>query len=296
MSELLKMLCSTYPIIQGPIGRVNSPAFIAAVCEAGAYGMLALGFSGPEVVKDLIAGVRAKTDRPFGANVMLTNPATPEILDVLAGAGIKTITTSVGNPAQIYKRIHELGMKGLHVALSLVHAKRAEEAGADGLVIVGAEAGGLRSREPESSTLVLVPLVADNVKIPIVAAGGIADSRGFRAALVLGAQGVQIGTRFLASTECPIHEKWKEAIVQAGDGGTTLLPMGKMSTRVIITPKLREAMKDPQADISQVYDSSGYQKMGGTGNFDLFPPGAGQVSALIREIKPIGEIIKEMVS
>jgi enoyl-[acyl-carrier protein] reductase II len=296
MSELLKILRSRYPIIQGPVGRVNDPKFVSAVCDAGAYGMLALGFCGADKAKELIKGVKDLTDKPFGANLVLMNQENPAILDLLAGAGVKTITTSVGNPAQIYKRIHELGMKGLHVALSLQHAKRAEEAGADGLVIVGSEAGGLRSRDPESSTMVLVPLVADNVRIPIVAAGGIADSRGYRAAMALGAQGVQIGTRFIASNECPIIHKWKEAIVACGDGGTTLLPIGKMSTRIIISPKVKEAMQKPGFDISNMYDFGNYEKAFETGDFNLFPAGAGQVSALINDIKPIREIIREMVS
>jgi enoyl-[acyl-carrier protein] reductase II len=296
MSALIKMLGCRHPIIQGPIGRVNDPKFVSAICNAGAYGMLALGFCKADKAKELIKGVRDLTDKSFGANLVLMNEANPEILDLLAGAGVKTITTSVGNPAQIYKRIHELGMKGLHVVLSLLHAKRAEEAGADGLVIVGSEAGGLRTKDPESSTMVLVPLVADNVKVPIAAAGGIADSRGYRAALALGAQGVQIGTRFIASKECPIHTKWKEAIVACGDGGTTLLPIGKMSTRIIISPKLKVAMQNPRFDISQMYDFGNYEKAFETGDFDLFPAGAGQVSALIHDIKPVGEIISEMVS
>ena len=296
MSNLLEMLGCRYPIIQGPIGRQNSPELVAAICDAGAYGMLALGFCGADTAKELVSAVRALTGKPFGANIVLMNEASLDILEVLAKAGVKTITTSVGNPAKIYKRIHELGMKGIHVTLSLLHAKRAEEAGADGLVIVGSEAGGLRSLEPESSTMVLVPLVADNVHIPIVAAGGIADSRGYRAAIALGAQGVQVGTRFLASVESPVNEKWKQAIVACNDGGTTLLPIGKMSTRVIITPKLKEAMHNPRVDISTLYDLGNSDKALDSGDFDLFPPGAGQVSALIKEIKPIGEIIREMVS
>ncbi len=296
MSAITKMLGCRYPIIQGPIGRVNDPKFVAAICEAGAYGMLALGFCGSDKAKELINGVKALTDKPFGANIVLMNEENLKILELLAGAGVKTITTSVGNPSRILPLIHDLGMKALHVALSLVHAKRAEEAGADGLVIVGSEAGGLRSRDPESSTMVLVPLVADNVKVPIVAAGGIADSRGYRAAIALGAQGVQIGTRFIASKECPIHPKWKETIVASGDGGTTLLPLGKMSTRIIISSKLKEAMQNPQFDISQMYDFGNYEKAFETGDFDLFPAGAGQVSALIHDIKPVADIIREMVS
>ncbi len=297
MSEALQILGCRYPIIQGPIGRVNSPALVAAVSDAGAFGLLALGFEKADVAKKLIREVKDLTEKPFGANVVIMNPAALEILDLLAEAGVKTITTSVGSPAKIYKRIHDLGMKGIHVVLSLQHALSAEDSGADALVVVGSEAGGLRTRKPESSTMVLVPLVADHVRIPILAAGGIADSRGYRAALALGAQGVQIGTRFLASVECPIHDNWKRAIIESGDGGTALFPVpGNMSTRVIVTPKLKEAMENPNNDLTKVYDHKDLAKALETGNFDFFPPGAGQVSALIREIKPVKEIILEMVA
>ena len=297
MAELLNILKSRYPIIQGPIGRIRNPKLVAAVSEAGAYGMLALGFGDAAYARDLVQEVKSLTDKPFGANVVIRNSATPEILEILAEAGVKAVTTAAGAPDRIYKRIHELGMKGIHVVLSLLHAQRAEEAGADALVVAGAEAGGVRTRDPESSTMVLVPLVADHVKIPIVAAGGIADSRGYRAALALGAQGVQVGTRFLASQEFPIHEAWKQAILDCGDGGTFLFPIyWGMSTRVIITPKLKAALADSTTDLESLFDIKSVPKMNETGNIDLFPPGGGQVSALIRDIKPVKTIIEDMVS
>lgn len=296
MFDLLDMLGSRYPIIQGPIGSMNNPAMVAAVSEAGAYGMLALGFvDNVQEAKRLVGEVRELTDRPFGANVVLLNPLTPEILKVLAEAGITTVTTSVGQPQNLYPLIHDLGMKGIHVVLSLAHAVKAEKAGADGLVVVGAEAGGLRSTKPESSTMVLVPLVADNVSIPIVAAGGIADSRGYRAAFALGAQGVQVGTRFLASTESTIHEKWKEAIVACGDGGTVLLPVRNMMTRAVVTPGIRKLMEDPSVDLAEEMRKIDRVGAWDRGDFDNAVAGGGQVSALIRDIKPVKEIIDEMV-
>ncbi len=296
MSDLLKMLSCRYPIIQGPIGEMNSPKLVAAICEAGAYGMLALGFSNAEKSKKLVNDVKALTDKPFGANLMLMNQANGEILDILAAAGVKTVTTSVGSPKEVYKRIHELGMKGIHVALTLTHAKRAEDAGVDGLVVTGLESGGLRTTEPELANMVLIPLVVDHVKIPVVAAGGIADSRGYRAVLALGAQGAQIGTRFLASAESTAHDKWKQAILDSTDGDIVLLPLQRMTARVIVTQKLKKEMQDPALDLSKVYNIKNLPKAWGTGDFDLFPASAGQVSALIKEVKPVGEIIKEMVS
>jgi len=238
MSKLLDILGCRYPIIQGPIGATNSPKLVAEICEAGAFGMLAMGFIGnAEEARRLAEGVRELTDKPFGANLMTMNPANPEILEVLAESGVKTVTTSAGSPKRLYPLIHELGMKGLHVMLTCSYAMKAEEAGVDGLVVSGSESGGLRSVNPESSNMILIPLVVDNVKVPVVAAGGIADSRGYKAALALGAEGVQVGTRFLASEESSAPKEWKEAIINCSDGGTTLLPLGNMMMRVIVNPQ-----------------------------------------------------------
>jgi len=296
MSELLNMLGCRYPVIQGPIAAMNSPKLVAAICEAGAFGMLALAFSNAESTKQLINEVCELTDKPFGANLMIANPENMKILETLAEAGVKTVTTSAGSPGKIYGQIHAFGMKGLHVLLSVAHANKAEDAGVDGLVISGSESGGLRTNNPESSTMVLVPLVVDSVSIPVVAAGGIADSRGYRAALALGAQGVQIGTRFIATEESPAPDAWKKAIIDCGDGGTTLLPLGKMKIRSIINPRLKEQIEDPGVDLLQEYNFKDAPKAWNSGNFELFPAGAGQVSALIKEIKSAKEIIEEMVS
>lgn len=297
MSKLLEILGSRYPVLQGPIGALNSPELVAAVSEAGGFGMLALGFaSDKEQVKKMVQDVKDLTSRTFGANVMLMNPATTAILEVLAESGVKTVTTSTGNPKGLYPVIHGLGMKGLHVLLSVAHAKRAEDAGVDGIVATGAESGGLRSNKSELSTMVLVPLVVDTVKVPVVAAGGIADSRGYHASLALGAQGVQIGTRFIVSHESPAHESWKKAILECGEEDTDLLPLGKMRMRVVVNKKLREMMNNSATDISSAYNLMNAPEAWKSGNFDLFPAGGGQVSALLREIKSVKDIITEMVS
>ena len=297
MSELLKMLGCRYPIIQGPIGMFNSPKMVAAVSEAGAYGMLALGFSNPDEVKKIVDEVRKLTDKPFGANIMLINSQNEKILEVLAGAGVKAVTTSVGSPKEIYPVIHNLGMKGIHVVLALQHAIRAVTAGADALVVVGSEAGGLRSLNSESSTMVLVPLVADHVKVPIVAAGGISDSRGYKAAFALGAQGVQVGTRFLASQESPAGEQWKKAIIECNDGGTDLIPALNMrvAERIIVTPWIKQKMDDPEVENKNIAAELD-RNPAATGNYERAAFGGGQVSALIKDIKPIKAIIEEMVS
>jgi enoyl-[acyl-carrier protein] reductase II len=296
-TTLLDILGCRYPIIQGPIGELNNPKMVAAVSEAGAFGMLALGFvSDVGKVRKMIAEVRELTDKPFGANLMIAmNPNNDAILEVLAEAGIKTVTTSAGSPKKIYPKIKELGMKVLHVILAAPLAAKAAEAGADGVVVSGTESGGLRTTGPESTNMILIPLVCDLVDVPVVAAGGIADRRGYRAALALGAQGVQIGTALLASEESPASKSWKEAIIACSDAGTTLLPMGGMAMRTIINPKLVKLMATG-ADLTQEYNMMNAGKAWTTGDFDLYPAGAGQVSALIKEIRPVKDIIEGMVS
>jgi enoyl-[acyl-carrier protein] reductase II len=208
---------------------------------------------------------------------------------------VKTVTTSAGSPKKIYPKITDLGMKGLHVTLAAPLALKAADAGPDGVIVSGTESGGLRTTGPESTNMILIPLVCDMIDVPVVAAGGIADCRGYRAALALGAQGVQIGTAFLASEESPANQAWKEAIIACGDAGTMLLPMGRMAMRTIINPKLGELMA-PGADLTQEYNMMNTGEAWITGNFDLFPAGAGQVSALIKKIRPVKEIIGGMVS
>ncbi len=297
MSQLLEILESKYPVIQGPIGQLNDPKMVAAVSEAGGFGMLALGFvQDIERIREMVHQIKERTDKPFGANLMIAmNPNNEAILEVLAEAGIRTVTTSAGSPKKIYPKIRELGLKALHVTLAAPLALKATDAGAEGVIVSGAESGGLRTTRPESTNLILIPLVCDMVEVPVVAAGGIADCRGFRAALALGAQGVQIGTAFLVSEESPASQAWKEAIVGCGDGGTTLLPMGGMAMRTIINPKMGELMASG-ADLTQEYDVRNAYKAWSTGDFDLFPAGGGQISALVKEIKPVKDIIQEMVS
>jgi len=296
MIHLNDILNTIYPIIQGPIGAINSPELVAAISNAGGFGMLALGFSSDiEEIKKMLLEVKKLTNKPFGANIMIINPLNEKILPLLAESGVKTVTTSVGFPGKIYPQLHDLGMKGLHVLLSVKHAVSAEKAGADGIIAAGSEAGGLRSTGSESTTMILVPLIADNVNIPVVAAGGIADSRGYRAALALGAEGVQIGTRFLACAESPVQKVWKDQIINCEDGGTDLLPVDYLMMRAIITPALKEKLNSPDFDIRKEFKLANASKAWDSADFDLVPAGAGQVSALITDIKPVKEIIEEMV-
>lgn len=297
MSKIADILGCKYPIIQGPVGALNDAKMVAAVSEAGAFGMLALGYASDlDQVKKMVDSVKELTDKPFGANLMIAmNPNNEGILEILAEAGVKAVTTSAGSPKKIYPKIKELGLKGLHVALSAPLAVKAADGGVDGVIVSGTESGGLRTTGPESTNMILIPLVCDMIEAPVVAAGGIADRRGYRAAMALGAEGVQVGTAFLASEECPANKAWKEAIVGCGDAGTIRLPVGGMAMRTIINPKLGELMASG-ADLTQEYNMMNAPQAWGEGDFDLFPAGAGQVSALVKEIKPVKDIIEEMAS
>jgi len=297
MSQILEILGCKYPIIQGPIGALNDPKMVAAVSEAGAFGLIALGYATDmESVKTAVTQVKDLTDKPFGANLMIAmNPNNEAILEILAEAGVKVVTTSAGSPKRLYPKIKELGMKGLHVALAAPFAVKAANAGVDAVVVSGTESGGLRTTGPESTNMILIPSVCDMVDVPVVAAGGISERRGYLAALALGAQGVQIGTAFLASEESPASQAWKEAIIGCGDAGTTRLPVGGMAMRTIINPNLNELLA-ASADMNQEYNLMNAPQAWQDGDFDLFPAGAGQVSALIKEIKPIKDIIAEMVA
>ena len=270
---------------------------VAAVSEAGAFGLIALGYATDmEAVKNTVAQIKDLTDKPFGANLMIAmNPNNEAILEILAEAGVKVVTTSAGSPKRIYPRIKELGMKGLHVALAAPLAVKAADAGVDAVVVSGTESGGLRTPGPESANMILIPMICDMVSVPVVAAGGISERRGYRAAMALGAQGVQIGTAFLASEESPASQAWKEAILGCGDAGTTRLPVGGMAMRTIINPKLKKLMA-AGADLTQEYNLMNTPQAWTDGNFDLFPAGAGQGSALVKKIKPIKDIIAEMVA
>ena len=212
MKDISEMLGSRYPIMQGAMGVISNPEMVAAVSEAGGYGLLATAFaSDPDLVDSQIKAVKKLTDKPFGANLMAMNPMSTTFAEILADNGIQTVTTSAGSPRALIEILKPRGVKILHVVPSVETAIKAETAGVDAVIAEGSESGGIQGFQG-ASTMVLIPLVVDAVRIPVIAAGGIGDSRGYRAAFELGAKGVQVGTRFIASEECIAHENYKEAL------------------------------------------------------------------------------------
>ena len=218
---LCVLLSIDVPIIQGGMAWVSTAPLVAAVSNAGGLGLIGSGSMPPDVLRKEIRRTKALTDRAFGVNVMLLNPQVRELLDVALEEDVPVISLGAGDPSSTIKYLKEQKptIRVICVVASTAHARRAERYGADAVVAEGTEAGG---HIGELTTMVLVPQVVDAVKIPVIAAGGIADGRGFVAALALGASGVQIGTRFLASVECEAHPSYKEAIVRARDRDTVV--------------------------------------------------------------------------
>ena len=214
MKLLNEILGTKYPIIQGGMANIATGEFAAACSNAGALGLIGSGGMDADALRENIRHCRALTDQPFGVNIMLMSPYADEVAKVIVEEGVKVVTTGAGNPEKYMKMWKEAGVKVIPVVASVALAKRMERCGADALVAEGCEAGG---HIGELTTMALVPSVCAAVSIPVIAAGGIADGRGVAAAFMLGACGVQMGTRFLSAEECSIHPTYKEKILKAND-------------------------------------------------------------------------------
>lgn len=213
-TEITKLLGIEYPIIQGGMAWVAEYRLASAVSEAGGLGLIGAANAPADWVRDQIRNAKQMTAKPFGVNIMLMSPYADEVAQIVAEEGVKVVTTGAGNPEKYMKMWKEAGIKVIPVVASVALAKRMERCGADAVVAEGCEAGG---HIGENTTMVLVPQIADAVSIPVIAAGGIADGRGMAAAFMLGADGVQMGTHFVVTDECQVHENYKERIIKAKD-------------------------------------------------------------------------------
>jgi enoyl-[acyl-carrier protein] reductase II len=259
----------------------------AAVSEAGALGIIET--ASPQGRADL-RRVRELTDKPVGANIAITMRQYDGIIDVLTDAGITTVTTSAGDPALLTDLLHDAGLTVFHVVGTLRAAQKAQAAGVDGLIVEGVEGGGFKNRNG-ASTMVLLPLVAAQTELPIIAAGGICDATSMAAAFVLGAEGVQMGTRMLASAESPVHQGFKDAVVANHDLGTVLIsPPGMPTMRVLTTERSAQTAVtgDPGDGLAEVL------KLYFDGDLEASFANLGQVSSRISAIQPVADIIKEM--
>ena len=286
-NRIQTLLGVRYPVVQAPMTYIARAELAAAVSEAGGLGMIET--LTPEGRGDLHR-VRSLTGRPVAANLMIQGwKADPSIVEVLAEAGVRHVFTSAGDPALFTARLHDAGMTVVYVIGSLKAAHKAADAGVDALVVEGVEGGGFKSALG-ASTIVLLPLVAERVGLPIIAAGGMCDARSAAAALVLGAEGVQMGTRMLASLESAVHDGFKAAIVAADDAGTVLLDVpGNPTMRVLRTGlAARVSAADPDArllgQVTELYFG---------GDMEASVANTGQVSSRIVDLLPVAQIVRE---
>ncbi|MCK9456569.1 MAG: enoyl-[acyl-carrier-protein] reductase FabK [Candidatus Riflebacteria bacterium] len=216
-TKITKLLGIRYPVFQGGMAWVSSPCLAAAVSNAGGLGILGSGSMPGEVAREKIKAIKSLTDKPFGVNIMLMMETATEVIDVCIEEKVPVITTGAGNPGPYVKRFKDAGIKVIPVVSSVALAKRLERLGVDALIAEGHESGG---HIGELTTMVLVPQIVDAVSVPVVAAGGIGDGRGIAAAFALGAEAVQLGTRFILAKECEAHQNYKEAVMRAKDRDT----------------------------------------------------------------------------
>ena len=275
-----------FPVVQAPMTYIARAELAAAVSDGGGLGMIET--LTPEGRADLLR-VRDLTDRPVAANLMIQGwKRDPSIVDVLVAAGVRHVFTSAGDPALFTCRLHDAGMTVVHVVGSLKGALKAADAGVDALVVEGVEGGGFKSALG-ASTMVLLPLVAERVGLPIICAGGVCDARSGAAAVVLGAEGVQMGTRMLASEEAMVHANFKDAIVLADDAGTVLLDVpGNPTMRVLRTglaARISEHASDAQllGRITELYFA---------GDLEASVANTGQVSSRITDVRPVADIVR----
>ena len=218
-NRVCKLLGTEYPLLQGGMAWVANAPLAAAVSNGGGIGIIAAAATPPEILDREILKAKGLTDRPFGLNIMLMSPTAPDALELAAAHRLPIVTTGAGSPGKVLERLKPLGTVVIPVVASVTQARRVEKQGADAVVAEGMEAGG---HIGELTTMVLVPQIAEAVKVPVIAAGGIADGRGVAAAFALGAEGVQLGTRFICCTECTVHPNFKQAVLDARDRSTSV--------------------------------------------------------------------------
>jgi len=294
-NRVTEMLGCQYPIIQGAMGIISNPEMVAAVSNAGGLGLLATAFAdNVDIIREQVQTTKKLTDKPFGANLFMMNPLSDQFARLLAEEDVRAVTLSGGSPKVLIPLLHELGMKALVVVPTVKVAVSAESHGADAIVAEGSESGGIQGYQG-ASTIVLTPAVVDAAKVPVIAAGGIGDSRGYKAALALGAEGVQVGTRFIASTECIAHATYKDIIVQSPETGTELLDRGRLRIRALHTPLVEKLIQSEQME-DYVFGGKAMEASWLKGDADAGVLPAGQISGLIHNVLSVKEIIEEMVS
>ncbi|WP_277015618.1 NAD(P)H-dependent flavin oxidoreductase [Flavobacterium lindanitolerans] len=300
MNKITQLFNIQYPIVQGGMIWNSGYKLASAVSNAGGLGLIGAGSMYPDVLREHIRKCKKATDKPFGVNVPMLYPNIEEIMNIIVEEGVKIVFTSAGNPKTWTAFLKEKGITVVHVVSSSKFALKAQEAGVDAVVAEGFEAGGHNGRE-ETTTLTLIPMVREKIQIPLIAAGGIATGRGMLAAMVLGADGVQVGSRFAASIESSSHADFKQTIVDLEEGGTQVTLKELAPVRLIKNKFYQDIQelyaKCPTTDDLKVLLGRARAKRGMfEGDLVEGELEIGQISGLIHDIKPVKEIVENMVS
>ena len=289
-----------YPIIQGGMIWVSGWKLASAVSNAGGLGLIGSGSMYPDVLREHIQKCKKATNKPFGVNVPMLYPQISELMNIIVEEGIKIVFTSAGNPKTWTSFLKEKGITVVHVVSSVKFALKAEAAGVDAVVCEGFEAGGHNGRE-ESTTFTLIPMVKEQVKIPLIAAGGIGSGRGMLAAMVLGADGVQIGSRFAATPESSAHDNFKQTILEVKDGDTHLTLKELAPVRLVKNKFYDEVQelyqKNPTVDqIKELLGRARAKKGMFEGDLENGELEIGQIAGIIHKIEPAKEVLENIVS
>ena len=292
MNRVTQHLGTKYPIIQAPMGWIARSKLASSVSNAGGLGVIETSSGEVEICKEEIKKMSDLTENPFGVNLPILFLQDESIVDFVAECGVKFVTTSAGSPAKYIDKLKGAGLTVYHAVPSLAGALKAAETGVDGLVVEGTEGGGFKSPE-EVGLFVLIQAIKRKVDLPIIAAGGIADGQGMAAAFAVGAEGIQMGTRFVSSQESPVHENWKNAILNGTESDTYVLnKTGSPCLRAIKTDYTKEIYEKGSMDMSVF---GGVQDLYFGGNLNAAPALTGQSMGLIDEIKSVETIISETV-
>ena len=294
---ITKLLGIKYPVFQGAMAQIARYQLASAVSNAGGLGIIASGGMSPEQLREEIVNCKKHTDKPFAVNLMLMMHNIDEIIDVVIEEGVGIVTTGAGTPRKYMPKLKEAGIKVIPVVPSVKAAKKMEELGCDAVVVEGMEAGG---HVGESTTMALLPQVTSAVNLPVIAAGGIADGRGVAAAYCLGASGVQMGTVFLATEECPVSEKYKNAIIEAVDTSTTLTgtkfgaPVRGIKNE--LTKRYHE-LEEKSATLMELEELTlgSLRKAAYEGDVENGSIMSGQIAGLVNEIRPVKDVIESVL-
>ncbi len=295
-TNICSLLNIKYPILQGGMAQISDALLAAAVSEAGGLGVIAAGNNTAEALKKEIKRVKELTNKAFGVNVMLLSPHAEEVANLLVEEKVPVIITGAGNPGKYMKLWKDAGSKIIPVVPSVAFAKHLEKAGADAVICEGTEAGG---HVGEITTMCLTPQIVDSVKIPVIAAGGIGDGRGIAAAISLGAQGVQVGTRFLLAEECGVHQNYKNKVKKASDTDTAVTgrktghPVRVLKNKLVTQFKELEKSNGTVEEMEQLGRGRLY-KAAIEGDVDYGSVMSGQIAGLVNKEQSCEEIIIEM--